>query len=130
MQVTITTLYAGMLGVLFIVLSTRVMLWRFSTGIVVGDGGDETKLARIRGHANFFEYVPMTLLLILLVEMSGAEARWVHGLGAGLVVGRVLHAIGMWRQAGISFGRRAGTGLTMIVLAAATALCLRHGLSG
>ena len=128
MNVMVTSLYAGLLGALYIVLSTRVMLWRFSSGVVAGDDGDETNLALIRGHANFFEFVPMTLLLILVTELSGAEPGWIHAMGAGLVVARVMHAVGMWRQVGISFGRRAGTGLTMTVLSAATLLCVLDGL--
>ena len=72
--------------------------------------------------------MPLTLLLIALVEVGGADDRWVHGLGAGLVAARVLHAQGMWRNPGISFGRRVGTALTMLVLALATAGCLWSGL--
>jgi hypothetical protein len=119
-----TTLYAGLLGLVFAALSGQVMWWRFSTGVVAGDAGDESKMAMIRAQANFFEYVPICLVLLMLLELNGLAAVWSHALGAGLVVARVLHGVGMTRTLGISFGRRVGTALTMAVLLAAATMCL------
>ena len=125
----VTALYAGILGVMYLFLSARIMLWRFFTGVVQGDGEGDSHRGVIRAHANFFEYVPLTLLLILLVDFSSADDRLIHGLGAGLVVARLLHAVGMYQTDGVSIGRRVGTALTVVVLAVAAALCIQHGLS-
>jgi uncharacterized protein len=44
----ITALYASMLVPLFILLSVRVLLFRRSAKIGIGDGGDTTMLRRMR----------------------------------------------------------------------------------
>ena len=132
----ITALYGGLLGLLLALLSARVMLWRFMTGVVVGDEGDAEKTAMIRAHGNFIEYVPLTILLIGLAEYLAIGSKsflsiktgqtWppllIHGLGITLVLGRVLHAAGMWKNPGISMGRRVGTAMTMIALCGAAIL--------
>ena len=124
MTLDITALYAGLLGVLFWLLSARVMWWRFSTGVVVGDENDPSKTGMIRAHANFFEYVPICLILLALLELSALSSLWLHLIGGGLLMARVLHAIGMSRTPGVSFGRRVGTALNMGVLGLAAVLCL------
>ena len=124
MNIETTALYTGLLGLLFWALSARVMWWRFSTGVVVGDQDDPSKTGMIRAHANFFEYVPITLLMIALLELGEFASPWLHSLGAGLLVARLLHAVGMSRTPGVSLGRRVGTALTMVVMGVAALLCL------
>jgi uncharacterized membrane protein YecN with MAPEG domain len=60
----------------------------------------------------------MALIMMAACEMNGAPAWLLHGLGAPLVVGRLLHVHGLARSSGISFGRTAGTALTWLVLLA------------
>ena len=50
---------------------------------------------RMRSQANFVETAPLALILIIVVELMGAGSIWLHGLGALLVVARVLHYLGM-----------------------------------
>src|SRR3546814_4448838 len=69
----VTPLYAGLLGLWFFVLCMRVVVARGQLGINLGDGGNETMNRRIRGHANFVEYVPLCLLLIAILEFSRSE---------------------------------------------------------
>lgn len=78
----IVLLYAGLLALLFVVLSLRTLLMRRRLRIAVGDGGNPALLRAMRVHANSAEYVPLTLLLIALVESAGARPLYVHGLGA------------------------------------------------
>lgn len=52
-------------------------------------------LSAIRAHGNFAEYVPLTLLLMALCELAGVGALWLHLGGGLLLVGRILHAIGI-----------------------------------
>lgn len=87
--------YAGMLGLISIVLAALAGRQRGSTKISVGDGGDPGLLLAMRRHANFVEYVPLALVLIALVEMGGASPLAIHLLGGGLVVSRICHAIGL-----------------------------------
>ena len=90
----LTPLYAGLLGLLYALLSGRVMWWRMRSGVLTGDGPGEVGHAMVRAHANFMEFVPLVLVLILVIELGGGDPRWVHGLGLALLVARVLHAVG------------------------------------
>ena len=126
----ITLLFASILALFKVVLLVRVSLARRSRNIGIGSGGDPLLQRRVRVHANFVEQVPMALLLMALAEMAGLTPAWLWGLGIALLLGRVLHAIGLSGSAGYSFGRFTGTALSWgMMLAAAVAglvLAARH----
>jgi uncharacterized membrane protein YecN with MAPEG domain len=124
MLVPITALWAGLLGVLMLALSARVVQARVSENVIIGDGGNALMLQRIRVHGNFTEYVPMVLLLMLLIELNGTSAAVLHALGGGLFAARLLHAFGLSRSSGASFGRFVGTVATFVLLLAASLLTL------
>jgi uncharacterized membrane protein YecN with MAPEG domain len=113
----IVPLYAALLALLFVVLSVRTLRLRRRLRIAVGDAGDATMLRAMRVHANFAEYVPLSLVLLFFVESDGASALLLHGLGLGLLVGRLVHAYGV-SQARERFAFRViGMALTLGVLA-------------
>lgn len=56
--------------------------------------------------------------------MSGLGREWVALLGGVLFVARVLHAIGLSRSAGVSFGRMWGTLGTWSVILAASCIAI------
>jgi hypothetical protein len=120
----VTPLYAAFLGLLLLVLAWNVVKQRRIHKVGLGDGGIPALSRAIRVHANFVEYVPLTLVLVLLVELQlqGAHLWVAHVLGGALLLGRVLHAIGLGASAGTSFGRMWGTLLTWLALLAASAL--------
>jgi len=130
-MVAVTQLYAGLLAIWFLVLSIRVIMGRAGKGgPSLGDGGDSSMLRRIRGHSNFAEYVPITILLIGLLELSG-QAKWViHALGSMLFVGRVMHGYALAFSSQNVFGRSVGIVLTLVVLGIASVLCLYMGVVG
>lgn len=114
----ITLLFASLHVLLMLALAARVVGHRRALKIGIGDGGD-TRLARkVRAHGNFIEYVPVALLMLGLLELSGLGAPWLWGLGGTLLLARVLHAYGLSRHAGISPGRFWGVILTWGVLLA------------
>ncbi len=125
---TITPLYAGILALLYFALSYRVVQMRGRGQPSLGDGGDLALLRRIRGHANFAEYVPLILLMIGLLELGGFPAYLLHALGTTLVVARVLHGYALSYTDSFKFGRFWGTALTFILLAVCGALCVYQGL--
>ena len=47
MKIEVTALYTSLLGLLFWVLSARVMWWRFYTGVGAGDDGDPALRQRL-----------------------------------------------------------------------------------
>jgi uncharacterized membrane protein YecN with MAPEG domain len=113
-----TLVSAGLCGLLFLWLTIRVVRVRISSKVIIGDGGDAVLLGRIRAHANFAEYVPMVLVLILAIELSLKATPltlWVPALV--LPVARLAHAIGMDRPAPNPF-RAAGALLTWLLLGA------------
>ncbi len=126
----ITPLYAGLLAILFLALSVRVVQQR-GHGVSLGHGEDVALLRRIRGHGNFAEYVPFILLMMALLEVGGATPVWMlHALGVTLVVARVLHGIALSYAEKWKFGRFYGTLLTFILVLVLGLLCLWRGVAG
>ena len=95
MVLSITPVYAGLFALFFVALSLRVIRFRRSARISLGDGGDEELRRRTRVHANFAEYVPLTLVLMALAELQGQPDWTIHLIGALLGIGRVAHAYGV-----------------------------------
>jgi len=123
----ITPLYASVLAILFVALSVRTLRMRHRLKIAVGDAGNQALLRAIRVHSNFAEYVPLSLLLISFVEMSGASALMVYFLGLCLLVGRAVHAYGVSRLNENYAFRVAGMAMTFTTLMGASGyLILSH----
>jgi len=110
----ITALYAGVLAILIVVLASRVVRVRQTTSIGLGDGSNEVLLRRIRIHGNAVENIPIGLLVMLTLEINGASAILLHGLGLSLTLGRLAHAQGLSGSPGASAGRVAGTTLSWL----------------
>lgn len=92
----ITALCAGILGVIGTVLAVQVGINRGKAKVGIGDGGDKELYCRIRKHGNFSEYAPLAIVLLALLEMSGAAGTTAIGsLGAALVIGRITHPLGL-----------------------------------
>ena len=113
MMVTLVT--AGCLGLLYFVLSLRVVQVRMAHKVMLGDGGHDPLLSRIRAHANFAEYVPLLLVLMALIEMRTGVTELLTSTGIVLFAVRICHAIGMARPAPNPF-RVAGAAGTWIIL--------------
>jgi uncharacterized membrane protein YecN with MAPEG domain len=128
---------AGFLGVLYVALSLRVTLLRWSAKVSIGEGttqavafGKEQEeisplRAAIRAHANFAEYVPIALILLAWIEAAGASHTLCLILAAMLILARIAHPIGMARKAPNPF-RGGGAALTwaMLLIAGLEALKL------
>jgi uncharacterized membrane protein YecN with MAPEG domain len=125
---TITSLYAGLLGLLYLGISGWVIRVRVQQKVFAGDKGDPVMANAMRLHANFAEYVPLALILILLAEMQGAPALALHALGGGLLVARIMHALGMASQPHVSALRGGGATLTFLVLLMGGAANIGHAL--
>ncbi|MFY8297388.1 MAPEG family protein [Pseudoalteromonas sp. SS15] len=91
----ITPIYVALLAILFLFLSFKTIKVRKRLQIGVGTGDNPELLRAMRVHANFSEYVPITLILILSVELLKGHFILLHCLGAVLLIGRVLHAYGV-----------------------------------
>jgi len=114
----ITALYAGLLGIISLALSAMAGTKRPKLGISVGDGGNPEMLLAMRRHANFTEYVPLALILLALLEVNDVSAMAIHVMGAGLVIARIAHAVGLKADSVQGAGRfigAAGTALITLV---------------
>lgn len=109
-------LYAGLLGLVLIALSVQVVRARRRFRVGLGTGTEEGLQQAVRVQANFTEYVPYAVLLLVLAEISGLPAAAVHVAGVLLVVSRLLHAVGLSGSPGRSFGRFYGTAGTWLVI--------------
>jgi len=116
-ELSIVSLYAGISGVIYFILSSRIIKLRNQLGVSLGDGTLEIIKASynnknenqyqellkrysplskaIRAHANFAEYVPFILLLIGGIEAHGASPTTVHALGTTLLISRLAHLWGL-----------------------------------
>ncbi len=116
MAASITAFYAGVIGLLLLALSYQVVRNRRRAGVSLGSGGDRDLERAIRAQGNLAEYAPMTLILMAMVEASGASPWLLHGCGSLLVVSRVLHATGLTGKRSVSLGRKLGIAGTWVVL--------------
>jgi uncharacterized membrane protein YecN with MAPEG domain len=121
----LTALYAAPLALLIVGLAGAIARQRWKKRIGLGDGGDKELQRLIRVHGNLTEVAPIGILLLLVGELTGLGVMLLHGAGAALLAGRVLHAVGLARHGGSSFGRFTGSALSwgaIIVLAIALLL--------
>jgi hypothetical protein len=86
-----TAFYAALLAFLFLALSMNVIRHRYRARTALGDGGDPRLARAIRAQANFAEYVPLTLVLMLGLELTGGPAWLLHLAGVFLLAGRLAH---------------------------------------
>ena len=108
---------ASLLGLVFLGLSYQVVNLRRTEKVGLGAGGNEKLRQAMRAHANFSEYVPISLILIFMLMRSAGDAKIAAGLTVVLLIARVMHGFGLSSSSGYSFGRFYGTLLTWIVLA-------------
>ena len=107
-------------------LGMRVGKLRHQIGLSFGDGGHEMLTRRMRAQLNFAEQVPLTLILIGVVELAGKGGVWLAPLGAVFMLGRIAHGIGM--DGPFKAGRPLGmltstvTQLVLVVVAVLTSL--------
>ena len=130
MEIPVTSLYSAALAAVFIVLSVRTLLLRHELKIGIGAGGNERLLRATRAHGNFAEYVPLTLLLVVLLELQSAPDALLHVFCASLLAGRIVHAYGVSRSPEQYGYRVAGMGLTFSALGGAALALLVVVLGG
>ncbi|MEK8028028.1 MAPEG family protein [Pseudaquabacterium rugosum] len=111
-----TALTTACLALLLFVLSVRVVWLRLRLGQPLGDGGDARLARALRVQGNFIEYVPLSLLVMLLLEWHGAPAVGLQAYGAALVLARTVHALAVSRLQERLVWRILSTALTLALL--------------
>ena len=128
---SITAGYLAVLALLYVALSMQVVRLRQRHRAAFSDGDSAELRSAIRAHAHFAEYVPITALMVGILEMSGASPLRVHLLMAALLLARLLHPLGMYAKPNtLSFriGRVGGTTITIALLTVCAVLILSRAL--
>lgn len=126
----VTPLYTALLALWLLVLSVRVIQQRRLSHVSRGTGGNTALERAIRGQANFVEYVPLALLMLLILELARFSIYLLHLLGLILLIGRFLHGYAFAFTPRFRLGRVFGTALTYAVLAIEAVLCLYQAYRG
>jgi uncharacterized membrane protein YecN with MAPEG domain len=116
-MLTTTLLYAAILAVFALALSFKAggMRGKAGASILYGDPTNMELAEKVRVHQNFLEYVPMILILMGAIELSGGSTTWLHGFGIVLIISRIAHAIGLKHDNMGHPGRIVGAGGTALV---------------
>jgi uncharacterized membrane protein YecN with MAPEG domain len=80
-----------MAALLLVGFAVLVIRCRLRQRVVIGDGGDDLMIRHMRAHANFAEYAPLILILLLTLDLLGTNAAILHGLGSAFIIGRISH---------------------------------------
>ena len=111
-------LHAALNGLLMFALALNVGLRRGAQKqLQPGDLGDATLVRAIRAHANFAEYAPLVLLLLLGMALLDAPEAWLHLLGGVFTIGRIFHVFGIMHEThpnAIRFIGNLTTGLSLL----------------
>ena len=91
----VTSLVAAVLTAIFIKLSFEVISLRKKNRVGLGSGGHEDLERAIRAQGNFAEYVPFGIILMACLELNGAPWWLVAIPGVALIIGRLIHAVGI-----------------------------------
>ena len=117
MLIPVTLTAAAGAALINIWLSLRIGRLRTTHKISVGDGGNEALNRRMRAQLNFAENVPLVLVLIAALEISGAGrswgGAWLLPVAAVFLLGRIAHGLGMDGGA-FGVGRMIGTIVTLL----------------
>ncbi len=122
---SVTAATAGALGIWHVLLTIHVGMGRVKYKTGLGDGDNVALRRRIRMQSKLTENVGLFLILLGMVELSGAWHRLVLVLGPAMVVLSMCHAFGLSMRFGSTANAfraigAAGTALALVVLSAAS----------
>lgn len=95
MILPISLTLAAVAALINIWLMIRVGRVRTKANVMVGDGGNDAVIRRMRAHSNYIESTAFVMLLIVLIEAASGSPMWLWGVGGVYFAGRIAHAIGM-----------------------------------
>lgn len=96
MLLPITATVAAILTFMYLGLTMAVFYGRQSgLGPGIGLGDNEIFIRLIRSHANFSEYAPLFLILLMLLELAGVTSLLLSLLAAVFIVGRFCYLLGI-----------------------------------
>jgi uncharacterized membrane protein YecN with MAPEG domain len=124
----ITALYASLCALWIVRLSLQVIKLRRQHRVLLGDDGHPDLQTAIRVQGNATEYIPITLILMIILEWSGAPWWLIHIAGIALLTGRFIHATALQRNDGER--RVLGMKITFFLIMALSALNIFYLIAG
>jgi len=112
----ITPLFTALFALMFIFLSIAVVRIRFGDKVSLGHADNKELETAVRIHANFIEYVPISLILFWFIERITFNSQLVLILGCVLLLARVAHVIGMRNSKQYLILRKLGVVITFLIL--------------
>jgi len=121
-QTSALALYVGLNLLLTFLLALNVVWHRFRR-----DSVDQVMLEKaVRAHGNNTEYVPIILIGLGVMTMTGASAQTISILGGTLFVARIFHAYGIQQPKMPNiFGMVGNITTWLVMLCVATTLLLQ-----
>lgn len=113
-----TLITAAALSCIYLLISIWVVRHRWLARLIIGMPADpHSRLFRMgRAHSNFAEYVPFLLLMMYLLESTGASPRGITAVGIAIVVGRIAHTFGILQRHAPNLQRSIGVFLNFGLL--------------
>jgi hypothetical protein len=119
------SLWSGLLVLLLVMLSVRVVMARRSHRVLLGDGGVAQVTLAGRVFGNAAEYIPAGIGALALLALLGMPELAIHIIGGLLFTGRLIHAISLSDKRPTA-GRILGMALTFIALIGAGSMLVVH----
>ncbi len=94
-DLSITLCAAAAAAIINLWLAVRCGQARGAGKVALGDGGDTWVIKRMRAHANYVEFTPFALILILVLELSGRGGIVLAVSAAVYFLARIMHMFGM-----------------------------------
>lgn len=117
-------LWSGLLIIVLVLLSVRVVMGRRRLRVSLGDGGHHEMTVLTRTFANAAEYAPIGVVALILLALMGASAMEVHVIGGALWAGRLIHPFGLAVRRAPNAPRILGMVLTWLPLLGAAILMM------
>jgi uncharacterized protein len=116
MTLPITLCAAAAAALINIWLGIRCGQVRVAEKVLMGDGGNQRLICRMRAQANFVENTPFVLLLIAALELTHGRNTALAAVAAVYMLARIAHALGM-EGGTFAKGRLIGTMITLLTQA-------------
>lgn len=121
----VTLLYGGLTVLLVVALGALVSARRGAQKVGPGQTPDAELAWRVRAHGNAAEWSPLGLVLLGLIEAAGGTSNALHTAGGLFFLGRVFHALGMYRRPSRLHTLGAAINYTVLTVLAVWAIALR-----
>jgi uncharacterized membrane protein YecN with MAPEG domain len=90
-----TLIFGSLAALLLALLGANVSRVRNAKKALVGGEVDHELHRVVRAHGNAAEWIPILVLMLLILELSGASQTQLTIFGATILVSRLLHGLGM-----------------------------------